>query len=272
MAKKYFIFIALIIILIGIFLFVRVSFSPGERQDLIDEVEAIIPAVTSSHKVSSPTASAQSGFNSPVLNRKKIEQNVPFTSQAPLFQWSDGRFQDGCEEASAVMAMAWVHGTKLGSPETVTDEILKMIDFEGQSAAGYQPDLSAADTAKLIKDYWHYSGVTVRENVNAQDLIDELSRGKILVSPVNGRLLNNPNFTAPGPLYHMLVVLGYNPATSEFITNDPGTRRGSRYRYGVDTFMNALRDYPSGHHEAIVENIKRIIVVSKQPLFSETKR
>ncbi len=37
-----------------------------------------------------------------------VTQSVPFTVQAPLGDWTDARQQDGCEEASVLMAMAWV--------------------------------------------------------------------------------------------------------------------------------------------------------------------
>ncbi|MSU75354.1 MAG: hypothetical protein EXS55_02470 [Candidatus Magasanikbacteria bacterium] len=252
MFKKYFI-IVVVSAVMGTLVYARTSLSPGERQDLIEEVESVILAVTSSAPVATSTTAIT----------KKIEQPVPFTSQAPLAQWKDRQFQDGCEEASALMAVAWARGAKLGGPDSVTADILKMIAFETNSPSGYSPDVSANDTAEIIKNYFNYSNVSVRENVTSDDLISELHNGHVIITPVNGRLLNNPNFTAPGPLYHMLVIIGYNPATKEFITNDPGTRNGAKYRYPVSTFMAALRDYPSGHHEEIEENIKRIIVVSK---------
>ena len=187
---------------------------------------------------------------------------VPFISQAPRAQWDDPIFQDGCEEASALMAMNWA----TGFPLTVTDateEILQVIAFEKQQPSGYHEDLSIADTAALIRDYFHYSTIEIKNKVRAETLIEELEQGRIMVAAVNGQLLNNPYFKAPGPLYHMLVVIGYDPKRQEFITNDPGTRHGAHYRYPAATFMAALRDYPTGHHEPIIEKAKRVIVVSK---------
>jgi len=53
--------------------------------------------------------------------------------------------------------------------------------------------------------------------------------------------LNNPNFKQPGPIYHMLVIKGYN--SWEFITNDPGTRKGNSFKYPYSTLINAVHDW-----------------------------
>jgi hypothetical protein len=259
MFKKTLIPLVILVIIAGGILYVRRSFSPGERQDLIEEVEAMMPTLP----VRKATSTAKNTTATTTAVTKKIEHAVPFTSQAPLFQWEDGRFQDGCEEASALMAIAWARGTKLGGAQAVTAEIIKMVEFQEKAPGGYQPDLSTHDTYELIKNYFNYSKVSFHENVTANDVIRELAAGNVIVAPVNGRALNNPYFTPPGPLYHMLVIVGYNPATKEFITNDPGTRLGAKFRYPVATFMKALRDYPTGHHEPILGDLKRMVVVSK---------
>jgi hypothetical protein len=59
----------------------------------------------------------------------------------------------------------------------------------------------------------------------------------------------------------MLVIRGYDPATKEFITNDPGTRKGEGYRYPEQIIYAAWRDYPSGDHEPILNINKNMIVV-----------
>jgi len=37
----------------------------------------------------------------------------------------------------------------------------------------------------------------------------------------------------------MIVIRGFDPATKEFITNDPGTKRGEFYRYDIDLLEKA---------------------------------
>jgi hypothetical protein len=44
----------------------------------------------------------------------------------------------------------------------------------------------------------------------------------------------------------MLLVIGYDPLTRKFITNDPGTRKGAGYRYDESVLFDAIWEYPSG--------------------------
>ena len=64
--------------------------------------------------------------------------------------------------------------------------------------------------------------------------------------PAFGQALKNPNFAKPGPITHMLVVVGYDEKTKEFITNDPGTKRGQNYRYNENVLFDAVWAYPAG--------------------------
>jgi hypothetical protein len=59
----------------------------------------------------------------------------------------------------------------------------------------------------------------------------------------------------------MLLLIGYDPRTREFITNDPGTRRGKGYRYQEDLLFRAIRDYRTGNRLPIAGEAKTIIVV-----------
>ena len=61
----------------------------------------------------------------------------------------------------------------------------------------------------------------------------------------------------------MIIIRGYDPLTKEFITNDPGTRKGELYRYDATVLYEAIRDYPTGYHEIIPHIEKNMIVVSK---------
>jgi hypothetical protein len=96
-------------------------------------------------------------------------------------------------------------------------------------------------------------------------LITPLVLGQLLIVPTNGQLLHNPNYTAPGPERHNLVIRGYDSVTKEFITNDPGTRKGEDYRYPENVLFKALSDYPTGDHLPILIASKSAILVSKKP-------
>lgn len=203
---------------------------------------------------------SKAATNDTADTQKLILQTVPFTSQAPQGQWHEAIYQDGCEEASLIMALAWVTRTSV-TPQSAAADIKKISDHEKNSKLGYHPDLSTEDTLKLLKSYYRYKNAVVKNDVTVKDIIEELKNGRLIIAPTNGRLLNNPNFTPPGPPHHMLVIIGYDPATDQFITNDPGTRKGKSYRYSSQVLYNAIRDYPTGFHAKTDSNKKDVIVV-----------
>jgi len=192
-----------------------------------------------------------------------VNYSVPFTSQAPSGEWDDERQQDGCEEASALMAMRWVQNQPLSSAEA-RREILAISDYEQKQYGEYR-DVSLADVRdRIFKDYFKYDAVEVKMNITAPDIIAALSSGAVIIAPMNGQRLGNPNFTAPGPERHMLLIKGYDPDTQEFITNDPGTKNGANYRYSTNTIMDSILAYPTGYHEPINGEPKGILIVRKK--------
>ena len=188
--------------------------------------------------------------------------DVPFTSQAPFGDWKNPIFQNACEEASLLMAILWVRGEKTISKEQATVELTNFADFETKKYNNFY-DHSAKDTAQIMRDYFEYNNIEVKENIDAGDIINELSKGNLVIVPVNGQKLENPFYTSPGPIEHMLVIIGYDFSAQEFITNDSGTRHGEKYRYPEDILENALQNYPTGNKEAILEISKAMIVVKK---------
>lgn len=197
-------------------------------------------------------------------NNKVVPKNVlldiPFTSQAPFGNWEDQRQQDACEEASSLMVMYWLSGNIL-TRENAEIEILAITDYEEKKYDNFH-DTSAMDTMeKIIKKYFNYDSVELRENISLEDIKQELFKGNAIIIPMNGQKLKNPYYTAPGPERHMLVARGYDVNKKEFITNDPGTKRGEKYRYSENLFYNAIRDYPTGDHVPITEVKKNMIVI-----------
>lgn len=197
-----------------------------------------------------------------LLDRESVLLDAPFTSQAPLGHWSDPRQENGCEEASALMAMAFARGAKL-SPISAEKEIIAIADYETEIYGDFH-DTSAEDTVRRIfKGYYKYNNAEAVSGIGIEDIKKELFDGNLVIVPVNGQKIKNPFYTPPGPLEHMLVVIGYDNATKEFITNDPGTRRGEKYRYSEDILGAALMDYPTGIHQIITEVKTAMIIVKK---------
>lgn len=197
----------------------------------------------------------------PPASPQSILLEVSFFAQAPFGEWSDPIFQDGCEEAAAIMAMSWVQGAPK-SKEQAKNDIIAITQFEDKTY-GAAPDRSAQDTAGLMKDYYGYQNIEVRSGVDAQDLKTEILKGSLLIVPVNGRILKNPFYTPPGPEHHMIVIVGYDARANEFITNDIGTRHGEKYHYGKARLGAALQDYPTGDHLPSAAGATAMIVVRK---------
>jgi hypothetical protein len=195
-------------------------------------------------------------------SKRNLLINVPFTSQAPLGEWKDQRQQDGCEEASVLMAMAWVGGEKNIIAKNWRLRIIILSDFEKKKYGEYR-DVSLRDIeAWLFRDYFKYKNTAIRKIQNKEDIIKELEAGNLVIAPTNGKTLKNPNFSGAGPERHMLLINGYDYKNRQFITNDPGTRKGESYRYDEKVILNAIRAYTTGYHEPIKEIIKEVIVVS----------
>lgn len=124
--------------------------------------------------------------------------SVPFTSQAPLAKWSDMRQEDGCEEASSLMAMLWAKGKKSIKPADVEKEIIAISEYEKKYYGSYN-DTSTQDTVKrIINGYYKYDKAQVKTPKSAKDIIAELEKGNIVIVPANGQKLKNPNYKRPG--------------------------------------------------------------------------
>lgn len=188
--------------------------------------------------------------------------NVPFTPQAPFGNWSDP-YTEACEEASVVMAMAWVRGDEPAggviAPDQARAEILELIGFETYHF-GYQNDTALRETAKLITRR-HRHPAAVFYDITPDTIRSALAAGNIVIVPVAGALLENPYFASPPP-YHMLVIHGYDDLTQEFIVNDPGTRLGANYRYPYATLWNAIHDW-TGSDATVTQGRRGMIVVAK---------
>jgi hypothetical protein len=190
---------------------------------------------------------------------EKTMYAVPFTSQAPTGEWGRSEFQNGCEEASALMVWAWWNNESLTKEQT-RKEIVAMARFQ-EKRIGQGIDTDAKDTAAiLLGEYFKLTNYWLVYDFTLDDLKQALREGVIIV-PTNGQALKNPNFTRPGPFQHMLVITGYDVMTKEFITNDPGTRKGEGYRYAEDILYAAIREYPTGKHLPIKTARKAMIVI-----------
>lgn len=163
---------------------------------------------------------------------------IPFISQAPTLNW-DKFHEDYCEEAALLMAAAFYQKQNLNVAEQEA-ALAKMRDWEIKNF-GFYESTNVAEVVRVAQEYLRLKA-RVLERPTWEQIRAEVFAQKIVLLPTNGKLLKNPYFKNGGPLYHMLVVRGFN-AAGDVITNDPGTRHGANFVYKKDVLMNALHDW-----------------------------
>lgn len=184
-----------------------------------------------------------------------INLKVPFTPQAPHAIWTPP-YKEFCEEASVLMAASYLQNKTIPSAAVADEKMLAIKAFE-EKRFGYYEDTTAAETAVILREFYKIEAVKLMENPSVADFKTALAAGKLVIVPAAGRLLGNPYYTPPGPLYHMLVIKGYT-ADGKFITNDPGTRRGADFLYSPETILNALHDWRA---DGNIEQGKKVVIV-----------
>jgi len=163
---------------------------------------------------------------------------VPFTTQAPLANW-DSAHEEACEEASLIMVHHFIDKTTIISKESAETEIQDLLVYETEN--NYAVDVTVKELNQIAKSYYSLSKSRVVTNATIDKIKAEIAAGRPVIIPAAGKLLDNPNFQNGGPNYHMLAITGYEG--DEFITNDPGTRKGENYRYKQDILFGAIHDW-----------------------------
>ena len=180
--------------------------------------------------------------------------DVPFTSQAPLYNW-DMLHEDACEEASLIMLYYWHNGKIFENSNQAEQEIQKMVEFENDN--NYGPSITLQDLGRIGESYLSLNNIQIAQINNIDDIKKTISQNKPIIIGAAGKILPNPNFRNGGPNYHMLVIKGYDE--NGFITNDPGTRRGESFYYQNDDLFNAIHNWDP---ENILNGSKTILYLN----------
>ena len=167
----------------------------------------------------------------------KLDLAVPFVSQAPLRNWAMP-YQEACEEASMLSVAKYFKGGDIDNL-SINTELLKLINWEEEN--GYKIDVDAAETVQILQNYFGLKS-QLTEIVTVDIIKYELAQGHLIIIPTAGRMLKNPYFTGAGPIYHMLVIRGYD--SNDFITNDVGTNtKGEKFKYKYQTIIDSIHDW-----------------------------
>lgn len=240
----------------------------GARIDVITMNLTVVDSsdqLTSSESVVSSNLSAESDtvdsnqFNPlrsiPSEYPTALRLDVPFTPQAPYANWNPP-FDEACEEASLLMAYRHRMGEHL-TPEDANNRIIEMTAWQDQR--GYTIDVTTEELSAIAREYYDVeAAVYVDGDVTVENIKRLIAAGYPVIIPAAGQLLGNPNFRGAGPPYHMLVITGYTE--SDFVTNDPGTRRGEDYVYSQTVIMNAIADW-TGSTDTIESGQKAMMVI-----------
>lgn len=190
---------------------------------------------------------------SPAPAAKLEPATIVFYSQAPLGNWDDTHEQ-ACEEASVMMINDWLHQTKLTA--AIFDQ--QLIDFIAwQTQHHYDVSLDASQLQLASYQYLNLK-LDVETISSAEELINLVTTGHPVILPADGRLLHNPHFKQPGPVYHMLIVVGYRD--NHFITKDPGTKFGDNYAYQPEVLLGALGNW---HNGGVDRSDRRVLVFNQ---------
>lgn len=195
---------------------------------------------------------------------KFLDYPVAFASQAPFANW-DALHEEACEEAAMIMAVKYFKKEPL-SPHLMEQGILSLVKWEEEN--GYQVDVNADEATFILKNYFEVSAKTTTD-LSVENIKKQLLAGQLIIVPAAGRQLGNPNFTGAGPIYHMLVIRGYDENNGQFITNDPGTRKGEGYRYKYQKLLEAVHDWDhqlaeGGMTDGEMEQGKKVMIIVNQ--------
>lgn len=240
--KLYFFIIGLVLILVAGFFVNTLSLNPS-------------PKITASPTVSpSPLPTPDSVPIATPLPDSYLIKNFPFKSQAPFANW-DELHDEACEEAALILVDYYLNHKSLDAA-TMEEQIQKMVAWEIEYFGAHK-DLTIRELSEVARGFYKIENFKIKDSIDIDDIKREVANGRPVIIPTAGRLLGNPYFRSPGPIYHMLVVIGYEGKT--MIVQDIGTKRGDHYRYSQNVLFNAIHDFP-GAPEDIEQGKKTMLV------------
>ena len=214
---------------------------------------------SSSASVKNTESSASVGNEPEIFSNtalpKSVLIEVPFSSQAPDGNW-DPPYDEACEEISLIMAQRYLTNQSF-TPQEADQEIRNLTTWV--ELQNLPVDITAEQLAQVASEYYNLQTKIMNEPT-VDDLKQELAAGNPVILPLAGQRLGNPYYSGDGPPYHMLTVIGYT--STQFITNDPGTKRGAGYKYNYDVLMSAIHNW-TGSKETIGQGEAVALVVLK---------
>lgn len=173
----------------------------------------------------------------------QVSLAVPYVNEAPDGNWT-GPWKNACEEAAIVMVERFYKGQ---TAVTVADAkaALRRLFAVQDDRWGSNANSDAARTAEIANSLSLFKATVVTEPT-LEDIKKELAAKRPVITLHKGFDLGNKNipFLPTGSSYHVLVLIGYDEVSQEFITHDDGDEKaGKGRRYPYSTVMNSMHDY-----------------------------
>lgn len=188
---------------------------------------------------------------------QSFKLEVPFTPQAPFGNWANP-WQEFCEEAVILMtAKYYINSGQQVIPSPIAGGLMRQIMFWEEKTFGYHENTGTENIARTVKELFGLE-TKVIEDTTVEKIKEEILRYRPVIIPAAGRLLKNPHFQKGGPLYHTVLVIGYDDSDRTFIVHEPGTRFGREYKYSQQKLFEAIRDWE--HDKGLVERKVMVVV------------
>ncbi len=191
---------------------------------------------------------------------EKVLLPVDFTSQAPYRNW-DYPWQEFCEEAAVLIAMRYFDGRGIDGKDDANQALHEIMKWEEENL-GFYKDTTASTTMKIITDFYEYKKVELSFDTTLKKIKQELAAGNLIIIPAVGRNLENPYFTPPGPIYHNLVLVGYDDEQEIFYTNDPGIMSGDKFKYSYQNIIDSVADW--SYELGTINPQRRVMIIVKK--------
>lgn len=171
-----------------------------------------------------------------------VKLKVPFIIEIPDGVWTRP-WNNACEEASMAMVDQYYQGVSQIGRQASKNLMWPLFTYQ-DSIWGSNADSNASRTAKIIEAKLDFKA-TIKRNPTIDEIKNELRAGRPVLSFHYAKYLDNPGhrFRVNGSYFHVMVLSGFDEATKEFISEDPGAENGLDYRYKYDKLMATLGDF-----------------------------
>ena len=158
--------------------------------------------------------------------------------QLPAPFLAQGSDNMNCGPCCLAMAACYVNGST--PDQNMVEQINAVIPAGDKDLKGCDDLIKAGEDPNVFGRTATYDSSCTMDKIRA-----ELKSGGVVIVGVNAGVLGNPHYAVDSPDHtgykdsHFVLVTGYDD-DGNIIVNDPGTRYGGNWKYGANTFEQAM--------------------------------